>query len=195
MLSAVVLWWAPSGAQPVFRAELAPDSVLMANPFELRFVLEGAASCGEFVPPPFADFDVVHGPNLATSIQMINGRVRQQQVWSYILEPRSEGVYYLGPASVRCGEQVLETDPLEVWVWPNPDGIRRRLPPARPFGEMWPSDGFPFEWRMPDPFEYFEEFFEREDPPARDPLPSDSLSVPRRDTPSPPRKKRKVYRI
>ncbi len=196
-LSAMVLMLAPLGAQPIFRAELNPDSVWMDNLFEVRFVLDGAASCEEFVPPPFVDFDVVRGPNLATSIQMINGQVRQQQVWSYVLAPRSEGVYYLGTASVRCGEQVFETDPIEVWVLPNPEGIGRPLPSERPFGEGWPSDDFFFEWRMPsNPFEGFEEFFRRIEPPVWKPAPpADSLSVPRRPPSFPPRKKRKVYRI
>ncbi len=183
--------------QPVFRAELKPDTVLMDNLFEVRFVLEGGGECSEFVPPPFADFDIVNGPNLATSIRMVNGRVSQSQVWSYVLSPRSEGLYYIGPASVRCSEDVLETDPIEVWVMPNPDGIRRPIPSDNPF-DQWLDDGFRFDFRMPtDPFEDFEELFRQMQPPAFTPAPRDSVpALPEKPrNPQPPKRKRKVYRI
>lgn len=179
---------------PVFRAELKPDTVLMNNLFELRFVLEGVADCGNFVPPPFADFDIITGPNQATSIRMVNGQVSQRQVWSYILSPRSEGLFYIGPASVRCSEQVLETDPIEVWVMPNPEGVRQPLDSDDPWGR-WLDDGFRFDFRMPaDPFE---ELFRQMQPPGFTPAPRDSLpEQPKQPGPSsPPRKKRKVYRI
>ncbi len=194
----VCFWpaWPLQAQQAVFRAELKPDTVLMDNLFELRFVLEGAADCGAFVPPPFADFDIVNGPNLASSIRMVNGHVSQSQVWSYVLSPRSEGLFYIGPASVRCAGQVYETDPVEVWVLPNPDGIRQPLTPDHPFGE-WFDQGFQFDFRMPaDPFEEFEELFRQMQPPALVPAPRDSLPAhPKVPAPQPPRKKRKVYRI
>ncbi|GEM_PF-558758 len=179
---------AQEGQQPAFRVELNPDTVLMDNPFEVQFIWNGNANCGEFVPPPFTDFDIAYGPHLATSIQIVNGQMRQQQVWSYGLMPRSEGIFYIGPASVRCQDgQVFETEPIEVWVKPNPDGIRQT---PRSYNNPWTDrlDGF----HLPtNPFKELDEFFQQLMPPKESPQ-YDSTPAPKH---RPPRKKRKVYRI
>ena len=169
-------------AEPRFRVELGTDSVLMGNVFEVRFILENAQG-SRFTPPPFTDFHIRSGPNHSTSIQIVNGRMSQQQSYTYLLEPTAPGSFWIVPASIEVDGQILETEPIEVFVWPNPEGIVR---PPKPRNGL---ESFPFPffdenlWKNP----LWENIF----PPLDSLLPKiDSLpSAP------PKRKKRKTIRI
>lgn len=105
-----------------FTATVSTDSVLMDNFFEVKFSLENGQ--GEnFEPPAFSDFLVVGGPNQSSSFSMINGAVNQSMTFSFFLQPKEIGKYYIPPASIKVGGKILETDPITIWVLPNPDGI------------------------------------------------------------------------
>ena len=105
-----------------FKAEVSTDSVLLGNYIEVTFTLENA-NMEDFQAPTFEGFQIISGPNQSSSFSMVNGKVSQQASYSYYLEPRDIGNYYIPPASVSTGEQVLETIPIEIMVAPNPDGI------------------------------------------------------------------------
>ena len=105
-----------------FKVEVSSDSVLLGNYIVATFTLENA-SMEDFQAPTFKGFQIISGPNQSSSFSMINGAVTQKASYSYYLEPIDIGSYYIPPASVSTGEQVLETIPIEILVAPNPDGI------------------------------------------------------------------------
>ena len=105
-----------------FKVEVSTDSVLLGNYIEVTFTLENA-NMEDFQAPTFEGFQIISGPNQSSSFSMVNGKVSQQASYSYYLEPKDIGNYYIPPASVSTGEQVLETMPIEIMVVPNPDGI------------------------------------------------------------------------
>ncbi|MCB0579645.1 MAG: BatD family protein [Phaeodactylibacter sp.] len=137
-----------------FKVEVSSDSILLGNRFKVSFSLESAGG-DNFRPPLFEGFDVVSGPNYASSISMVNGKVSQSVTYTYYLRPRDVGNYYIEPASIAVGEDVLETTPVPVTVVPNPDGVIQEQPEERiempgfdwNFGE-WPS--FPRPFQQPD---------------------------------------------
>jgi hypothetical protein len=142
LLSAAPAAW----AQARFTVSLSADSVLMGHYFVATFTLENGQA-NDFQAPEFRDFDVLSGPNVSTSIQMTNGHVSQKMSYQYYLKPRSEGLYYVEPASVQVGgETVLETAPLAVKVAPNPDGLPQPQPKGmgRDIFGADPFDGDPF---------------------------------------------------
>lgn len=105
-----------------FNVQISSDSLLMGNRLKVTFSIEnGKAS--DFSAPEFEGFVVVNGPNMSSNFSMINGEVTQQMSYSYYLEPIDIGNYYIAPASVQVEDKVLETQPLEVIVLANPDGI------------------------------------------------------------------------
>ncbi len=164
---------------PRFYVELSTDSVLMGNYFQVEFILENGNG-SDFNPPDLeTDFDVVSGPNQSTSMTIMNGQVNQQMRISYYLQPRREGLFYIGPASIVANDQILETEPVAVLVVPNPDGIKQSPPLKNP--------GFRFEWGAP--------FFDFEEP--MNVFPKNLLPppAPRDSIPPQPRKKRKTIRI
>ena len=112
-----------------FMVEVSTDSVLMGNYFEVKFTLENASG-QNFEPPAFEDFNVVSGPNQSSNFTVVNGEMSQNISYTYYLEPLDIGSFYIQPASIETKDEVLETYPVEVFVLPNPDGIKQR-PPQR----------------------------------------------------------------
>ncbi len=111
-----------------FTVSVSPDSILMDNYFEVLFSLENADGKNFTAPDFIESFDVMSGPNYANSISMLNGEKSQIMTVTYFLQPRDVGVYYIAPASIEANGEILETNPLEIFVHPNPDGVRKAPP-------------------------------------------------------------------
>jgi len=131
------------GQEPVFSVSISPDTILMGNSFRVEYKIENAAR-PDFQPPTFEDFKIVGGPNQSSSMMMVNGEVTQSVTYSYYLEPAMEGQFYLPPAKAVLTDNTLFTEPLEVIVLPNPEGIIQQPETTSSFG--WDSDFF----RMPE---------------------------------------------
>lgn len=101
--------------------EVSMDTILLGNHFEVRFTVKNAS--GKFERPSFEGFNILAGPNTSSSMSMINGEVKQESSYSFILEPRDIGRYYIEPAYFTVSEEVLETIPVTIEVLPNPDNI------------------------------------------------------------------------
>lgn len=131
-----------------FTVEVSTDSILFGNYFQVTFTLENAKG-SDFSAPDFTAFHVVSGPNQASSMSIINGEVTQSVSYTYYLEPKDVGNFYILPASVDVGETILETQPVEIMVVPNPEGVQQSPQPRsglRMEGfDMWGDD-----LQMPD---------------------------------------------
>ncbi|MEO1513630.1 MAG: BatD family protein [Bacteroidota bacterium] len=173
-------FWGISWAQsPSFTVTVSTDSILMGNYFEVTFTLKDANG-SNFLPPDFPDFQVVSGPNQSMSTSFINGQMSQSMSYTYYLEPKDLGNFYITAASISTAEEVLETEPKEIIVLANPDGIiqkPRRAERSRGFFDMFPSTPLEemFPGGMPQP---------QDIPPMEQPQPQKQ-----------PKKKRKVYKL
>lgn len=125
-----------SAQEAKFSVTVNSDSVLLGNYLKVSFLLENANG-SEFAPPAFENFTVVSGPNTSSSMSIVNGVVSQSISYTYYIEPSDIGSYYITPASIATEEKVLETQPVEIQVLPNPDGIIQR-----PQTERQPRTGF-----------------------------------------------------
>ena len=126
-----------------FTVEVSTDSILMGNHFEVTFSVENGQGVN-FQLPEFADFHVVGGPNQSSSYSMVNGDVTQQMSYSFYLEPKDIGNYYIEPAGIEIDGESYETQPMEVIVVPNPDGIKQQ--PKRREGGADFFRGFDFDF-------------------------------------------------
>lgn len=122
-----------------FTVEVSTDSILFGNYFKVTFSLENAKG-GEFSAPDFSEFHVVSGPNRASSMSIINGEVTQSISYSYYLEPKDIGNFYIAPASIQLEDRMLETQAVQIMVVPNPDGIKQS-PESSNFGLKWDRSG------------------------------------------------------
>ena len=112
--------------------QLSSDTILLGNYFELKITVEDAN--GTFEAPDLSAFNIVGGPNTASSMTIINGSMTQSQSYSYYLEPKDVGNYTIPPAYLIIDEGQLESAPIDVIVIPNPDGIIQE--PGRPGNSM-----------------------------------------------------------
>ncbi len=147
-----------------FTASVSMDSVLLGNYIEVSFTLKNGKET-QFDAPQFEGFQIVGGPNQSSSFQMVNGNVNQEVIYSYYLEPLEIGTYFIPPATVEMEDGFLETTPLEINVYPNPDGIKQS--PQQPQNN----------------FHFFD--FPRTKPSTPNPP----------TTPQKPKKKRKIYKM
>jgi hypothetical protein len=156
---------------PAFTVTVSNDSVLLGNVTVVRFDLENING-SDFHFPDFAGFQV-NGPSVSTQMNIVNGQVNQRTSYTYYLEPLDIGEYYIEPASVETEAGFLETEPVPIQVYPNPDNIIQPPSPSsrQPFlnfGNPW-MDG-DTDGRSPfgrDPFgndffndRFFEDFFQ-----------------------------------
>ncbi|HMX86599.1 MAG TPA: BatD family protein [Saprospiraceae bacterium] len=105
--------------------EVSPDNVLMQNEFEISFTIENA-EIRSFEAPAFKEFDLLAGPMTSSMMQIINGQTSSKQTYTYILAPKNPGKYYIEPAFANLKDgTVLETQPIEINVKSNPEGIKQ----------------------------------------------------------------------
>ncbi len=173
-----------------FSVKVSIDSVLYGNYFQVVFSLENAKG-QDFQAPAFEDFIVKSGPNMSSSFSMINGDVTQSISYTFYLEPKDIGNYYIQPASIAVGEMMLETEPVEILVVPNPEGVIQKQPEEERMSEFFKGFG-------PDRMPGFKDFnFDFEEPGFRS-LPKDkdpSTQPGKEDKTKKKKKKRKTYKI
>jgi len=104
-----------------FEVQLSTDSLLLGNQVKVQFVLDNID--GDFEAPDLIELNIVSGPNTSSSFQMVNGETNRNTSYSYILNPTETGIYSIPPAYLITKENTLETSPLELRVYPNPDNV------------------------------------------------------------------------
>lgn len=173
-----------------FSVKVSMDSVLYGNYFQVVFSLENAKG-QDFQAPSFEDFVVKSGPNMSSSFSMVNGDVSQSISYTFYLEPKDIGNYYIQPASIAVGESMLETEPIEIMVVPNPEGLIQKQPQEDRMSDFF--KGFDSD-RMPSFRDFQLDFAD----PNRQQLPQDKdqPKVPgKEDKTKKKKKKRKIYKI
>ena len=151
-----------------FSVELSSDSVLFGNYFKVTFTIENGQPVN-FTAPAFEDFIIVSGPNQSSSLSIINGESTQSLSYTYYVQPKEEGLFFIEPASVDLDGQARETEPISIVVLPNPEGIIQK--PEQEKNRM------------------FDSFFDFDSPLFPDRM------KPKNKPENKPKKKRKIYRI
>jgi len=123
--------------EATFTVKVNNDSILLGNRFSVTFSLQKGQG-EDFFFPEFSGFVKVGGPNMSSQMNIINGAVNQSVQYTYFLEAHEIGDYYIEPASVKVGDNYLETPPLLVRVFPNPEGIIQS--PSTPARSSSPFD-------------------------------------------------------
>ena len=133
--------------EPQFSIEVSNTSVLLGNYFQVTFTLKNGDG-NKFEAPTFNDFDIVSGPNQSSSFSMMNGVTTQSISYTYYLQPKDVGNYYVEPAFIEVDGKTLETQPIEILVLENPDGIiekpKSKSPRQMEFFNFPPDDFFNF---------------------------------------------------
>lgn len=103
------------------RQEVSSDSILLGNYFIYEIEITNAGTDIEY--PDLRAFEIMSGPNVSSSISIINGDKSSSKTLSWYLKPSDLGQYFIEPISIEYDGIVLEADAIELNVFPNPDGI------------------------------------------------------------------------
>jgi hypothetical protein len=97
-----------------FTASVSKTEVGTTEQFEVTFAINGNGD--RFAPPSFAGFLVVAGPNVSTSMSVINGNASSSMEYSYVLIAVKPGTYTIGSASIVVNGKQLSTKPINIKV-------------------------------------------------------------------------------
>lgn len=101
-------------AQTAKLTATAPAQVGAGENFRISWELNANGS--DFVAPEITDLQVLGGPNQSTSMQFVNGSMSQSISFSYIVRGMKEGTFEIGPARIKTGGQVVQSNALTIKV-------------------------------------------------------------------------------
>ncbi len=99
---------------PFFSATASKSTVGLNEQFQISFSINGSAR--SFQAPNLAEFNVLSGPNQSNSMEFSNGSLTQTLTLSYILQPKTEGNFKIGPASVDVNGKRIASNVINVTV-------------------------------------------------------------------------------
>lgn len=105
-------------AQATLTVELSADTIGLEDAVKITYKLSGSQEQIEVLP--WEGLQQVAGPNVSSSFSFVNGVGSQEYSQSYILVPTHEGSIYVPSASVIINGEVLETDPIELFIVADP---------------------------------------------------------------------------
>ncbi len=102
-------------AQKSILVEISSDSVSVESLITIKYSLLNFQ--GQFEAPDFSDFQLRGGPSVSTQMQFVNGNMSSSQSYSYRIQPRDQGLYYIGPAYITCEGKTWESAPIAIDVF------------------------------------------------------------------------------
>jgi len=117
LLLNLTLVWLAIAQDVSFTASVDKNPVAQNDRFTLEFtVTTSGANARNFKTPDLSKFLVLSGPNQSTSMQIINGAISSSQTFSYILQPREQGKFIIGSATIEVGGNQYKSNPIELTV-------------------------------------------------------------------------------
>jgi hypothetical protein len=111
----LLLWSSLLFAQGgTFTSSISSSQVGTGEQFEVDFNANGNAT--DFLPPDFAGFQILSGPNMSQGMTSVNGLTSYTTGYSYVLLALKEGNFTIGSASANINFRRVKTIPLHIKV-------------------------------------------------------------------------------
>ncbi len=120
------------------RVNVNRDSILVGNTLTLSVSVDGESIEGIDLNLP-SNLEIVSGPNVSSTMTMMNGDVAQTSTYNYVILPSEVGTDYIPPMIITTSKGEIETDPITINTYPNPTNIKQDQEILSPF-----SGGFDF---------------------------------------------------
>jgi hypothetical protein len=108
----VLLTSSMASAQVKFEAKVSKNKLGVNE--RLRIDFEMNQDGDNFIPPSFADFDVVGGPNASVSKSWSNGKRSYSKTYSYFLAPKKRGNFTIKQATIEIEGETYKTFPITI---------------------------------------------------------------------------------
>ncbi len=97
-----------------FDASTNKTEVSVGETFEVSFTLDDQGK--SFTAPDFKGLQVLSGPNVSTSMSIINGNMSQSNTYTFYLSADKEGLYVIKPATIKVGSKTLVSNSITIKV-------------------------------------------------------------------------------
>jgi len=99
---------------PFLSATSNKSTVGLNEQFQITYSLNGSGR--NFRGPDLRDFAVLSGPNQSSNMQYVNGDFSQSISFSYILQPRKEGAFKIGSATIEVEGKSIPSNAINITV-------------------------------------------------------------------------------
>ncbi len=106
-----------------FVADTDTERLLPRQSLEISYTLENASGT-DFSPPDFSPFEVLRGPSISNSLQIINGNRSSSITYTFVLAAPGPGKYTIPRASIQVEGQSLTSGTLKVEVVPKGSDVQ-----------------------------------------------------------------------
>jgi len=102
-------------AQIEFKTKVSKNKLAVNQRFRVEFSVNKQGA-DNFKPPSFVNFKIVGGPSSSVNQSWINGKASYSQSYIYIVEPKREGEFTLGEASIEYKGETVKSNPVKITV-------------------------------------------------------------------------------
>lgn len=110
------------GQEPVVRAELCSDTIMVGHQFTLTYLVDGGQINSLKDNPNLEDFNMLSGPNMSSSMSFVNGHMSAKASINFVLQAITPGDYTIVPVTLLVDEKEFIVDSLKIVIIENPDG-------------------------------------------------------------------------
>lgn len=101
-------------AQTSFTASVNKNKVGVNEQFSLTFTVNGNGD--RFAAPNLSNFSILAGPSTSSSTTIINGKMSQENSYTYYLRAKKIGIFTIGPAYITVNGKEYQTKNLSIQV-------------------------------------------------------------------------------
>lgn len=113
-----------------FTLQVDKDTVRVGDFVTVTYSLSGGQ--GDFIAPDFDSLHLVGGPNYSSSMSIINGKIDQQNTYSFIFQLVNAGEHAIPSATINIDGKPYESPSSSVFAIANPDWKPYNKKPAVP---------------------------------------------------------------
>lgn len=113
-----------------FTLQVDKDTARVGDFVTVTYTLKGGQ--GDFTTPDFKSLHLVGGPNYSSSMQIINGKIDQENSYSYIFQLVKTGEHLIPSATITLDGEQYESPASSVYAVDNPDWEPRQKKQAVP---------------------------------------------------------------
>ncbi len=116
-------------------ASVNRDSILLGNTLSLTVTVEGSTIKDINLDLP-ANLQLINGPYQSSNMVMVNGDISQTSSYTYVIKPIEIGTDIIPPILVTTEDLTVETQPIQVDIYPNPTNIKQQELRDSPFSSQ-----------------------------------------------------------
>lgn len=103
-----------NGQNGSISVQIDKDTLYLNESVNVEFVIENCG--GNFELPGFENLEIIGGPNVSTSLTIINGLKSQKTTYTLRLLPMESGNFEIPAFSINCEGSVIQTESIPIAV-------------------------------------------------------------------------------